>query len=119
VAAIVPVPQPVVGNPGGNGLVVAFPQADEDFRVQGGATAATGRLHGAVRVAQQSRCCPSPADARAQPAVVQSAAGDKHRNRARRSRRLKAQAAAAPTSSPNHLVNGHVSGGDSRSCHRH
>ena len=71
-AAIVPVPQPVVGNPGGNGLVVAFPKADEDFRVQGGATAATGGLHGEVRVAQQ---------------------GD--------------------------LVNGHVSGGDSRSCYRH
>ena len=42
VIAVVPVPEPVVDDPGGNGLVVAFPQACEDLRVKGGVAAGAG-----------------------------------------------------------------------------
>ena len=49
---VVPVPQPVVDDPGRHGLVVAFPQALQQLRVQGGVAAGAGLLHGLVRLAQ-------------------------------------------------------------------
>jgi hypothetical protein len=39
VVSSVPVPQPVVDDPGGDGFVVAFAQVVEDFLVEGGVTA--------------------------------------------------------------------------------
>src|SRR5271165_3848442 len=47
-----PVPQPVVDDPGRHRGVVAFPQAGEDLRVQGGVAAGAGVLDGLVRLAQ-------------------------------------------------------------------
>ena len=52
VVAGVPVPQPVVDDPGPDGGVVAFAQVIEDLRVQGGAAAGAGVLDGPVRLAQ-------------------------------------------------------------------
>jgi hypothetical protein len=49
---VVPVPQPVVDDPGPDGLVVAFPQVIEQSRVQAGAAAGAGLVHGLVRLAQ-------------------------------------------------------------------
>ena len=39
-------------DPGGDGLVVAFPQVIEDLRVQGGVAAGAGVFDGLVRLAQ-------------------------------------------------------------------
>lgn len=44
--------RPVVSHPRFHGLVVALPQAGEDLRVEGGAAAGAGVLHGLVRVAE-------------------------------------------------------------------
>ena len=52
VPAVVPVPQPVVDDPGGDGIIVAFPQVIEDLLVQGGVPAGAGGLDGLVRLAQ-------------------------------------------------------------------
>jgi hypothetical protein len=46
--AVVPVPEPVMDDPGGDGLVVTLEQAGEEFRSQGGGTLA--------RAASTARC---------------------------------------------------------------
>ena len=52
VVAVVPVPQPVVDDPGRHGGVVAFPQVIEYLRVEGGVAAGAGGLDGLMSVAQ-------------------------------------------------------------------
>jgi hypothetical protein len=52
VAAAVPVPQPVEGDPEGDGLVVPVPQFFEQVRVDGGLAAGPGVLDGGVRLAE-------------------------------------------------------------------
>ena len=52
VPVTVPVPQPVMDDPGGNGVVVAFPQSLEQGRGQGGLAAAAGVVDGLVCLAQ-------------------------------------------------------------------
>jgi hypothetical protein len=49
----VPVPQPVMDDPGGYGLVVVFLQVGEDIRAEGGAAAGAGLPNEAVSVAQE------------------------------------------------------------------
>ena len=49
---VVPVPQPVVDDPGPDGLVVAFPQVIEQLRVQAGVAAGAGLIHVLVCLAQ-------------------------------------------------------------------
>ena len=51
VVPVVPVPQPVVGDPEGGGLVVALAQLDRLPGVQGGVSAGAGFLHRLVRLA--------------------------------------------------------------------
>jgi hypothetical protein len=52
VPAAVPVPQPVVDDPGGDGGVVAFAQVVQCLLVQGGVPAGKGRLDCLVSVAE-------------------------------------------------------------------
>ena len=52
VPVAVPVPQTVVDDPGGNGVVVAFPQVLEQGRIEGWLSARPGVFHGLVRLAQ-------------------------------------------------------------------
>jgi hypothetical protein len=74
---LVPVPQPVVDDPEGSGLVVALAELVQQVRVQGGAAAGAGLFDGLVRLAQDSDDvagpglqaagaelddCPAPAD---------------------------------------------------------
>src|SRR5215472_3213999 len=49
---LVPVPQPVVDDPEGGGLVVALAELVQDVRVQGGAAAGAGGLDGRVGLAE-------------------------------------------------------------------
>ena len=60
VPAAVPVPQPVVDDPGGDGGVVAFPQVTEDLLVQGGVRAGARGLDGLMSVAQDRDDVPGP-----------------------------------------------------------
>ena len=73
VPAAVPVPQPVVDDPGGDGGVVAFAQAVECLLVQGGVPAGAGGLDGPVGVAQDRDDVAGP---------VLDAAGAEFRDRA-------------------------------------
>jgi hypothetical protein len=52
VVPLMPVPQPVVDDPGGGGLVVAFAEILQQVRVQGGAAAGAGVADGLVCLAQ-------------------------------------------------------------------
>ena len=56
----VPVAQPVVDPPGGDGGVVAFAQVIEYLRVEGGAAAGAGVLDGPVRLAEDRDDVPGP-----------------------------------------------------------
>ena len=52
VVPLVPVPQPVMGDAEGNGVVVAFAELVQQFRAEGGAAAGAGVFDGLVRLAQ-------------------------------------------------------------------
>jgi hypothetical protein len=52
VVPVVPVPQPVVGDPEGGGLVVALAELVQQVRVEGGAAAGAGVLDGLLGLAQ-------------------------------------------------------------------
>src|SRR6266581_7368866 len=60
VPAAVPVPQPVVDDPGRDRIVVAFPQVIEDLLVQGGIPAGAGGLDGLMSVTQDRDDLPGP-----------------------------------------------------------
>ena len=47
-----PVPQPVVDDPEGGGLVVALAELIQRFRIRRGAAAGAGVFHGLVRLVQ-------------------------------------------------------------------
>ena len=49
---VVPVPQPVMDDPGPDRLVVAFPQVIKQLRVQAGVAAGAGLIYGPVCLAQ-------------------------------------------------------------------
>ena len=73
VVPLVPVPQPVVDDPGGDGGVVAFAQVIEDLLVQGGVLAGAGGLDGFMGSAEDRDDVPGP---------VLQAAGAEFRDRA-------------------------------------
>src|SRR5258705_9737787 len=52
VVPALPVPQPVMDDPEGGGLVVALAELARQVRAEGGAAAGTGLFHGLVRLAQ-------------------------------------------------------------------
>jgi hypothetical protein len=58
----VPVPEPVVDDPGPDGGVIAFAQVIEDPGIQGGAAASAGVLRGPVRLAQDGDDVPRTPD---------------------------------------------------------
>jgi hypothetical protein len=72
VVPVVPVPEPVVDDAVGDGLVVAFPQVIEYLLVKGGVAAGAGFLHGAVRLAQDGDdvLCPGLEAAGPRPATA-------------------------------------------------
>jgi hypothetical protein len=52
VVPVMPVPQPVMGDPEGGGLVVALAELVQQVRVEGGAAAGAGVLDGLMGLAQ-------------------------------------------------------------------